>query len=121
MLTQEDPNFRIATPDAITPNAVSAPSLGAVPAMLPTRLLQYRNAKVAIHYNSQTGYSDSGTLSYMDAQWIELTKDNGERLLIPLYAIRLVKLLEPSKLEGDAAVLLRPAEAHIEPRQITRE
>jgi hypothetical protein len=80
-----------------------------------TRLRHYQNAKVTVHYSPQS-YTDTGIVTYMDATWIELTKDNGERLLIPIVAIRLIKLLDVTKREGDAAVLLRPASG--EPPQI---
>jgi len=41
---------------------------------------------------------------------VELTKDNGERLLVPICSIHIMKLLEAAKWEGDAAILLRPSE-----------
>jgi hypothetical protein len=74
-----------------------------------SRLRDYQSARVTIHYATQT-YNDTGTITYMDDNWIELTKDNGERLLVPVIAIRIIKLLEAPKLEGEAAILLRPAE-----------
>lgn len=77
---------------------------------LPPQLVQYVNARVTVHYNNAQGYSDTGRLTYIDAVWIELTKDNRERLLIPVDSIRLMKLLEPAQREGDAGILLRPAE-----------
>lgn len=74
-----------------------------------SRLRDYQSARVTIYYAIQT-YSDTGTITYMDGSWVELTKDNGERLLVPALAIRVIKLLEAPKREGDAAILLRPAE-----------
>lgn len=88
---------------------------------LPSPLAAYRSAKVTIHYNQQSGYSDTGTITYMDEHWVELTKDSGERLLLPVLAIRLIKLLEPVKQDSDANILLRPADSQRETRQITRE
>lgn len=72
-----------------------------------SRVAQYLNARVTIYYNNNSGVSDSGTLTYLDWVWVELTKDNKERLLIPHQAIRIIKLLEAGDAESDAAVLLR--------------
>jgi len=38
--------------------------------------------------------SDTGTMVQLDAGWLQLVKDNGEMLLIPSTAIRIVKLLD---------------------------
>lgn len=73
-----------------------------------SRLQHYLNARVMVYYNSQSSYTDSGRLTYMDPQWLELTKDNGERLLIPTAAVRILKLLEPIRQTDDAGTLLRP-------------
>ena len=73
-----------------------------------SRLQHYLNARVMVYYNSQSSYTDSGRLTYMDPQWLELTKDNGERLLIPTVAVRILKLLEPIRQTDDAGTLLRP-------------
>ena len=73
-----------------------------------SRLQQYLHARVMVYYNSQSSYTDSGRLTYMDPLWMELTKDNGERLLIPIAALRILKLLEPSRQTDDAGTLLRP-------------
>jgi hypothetical protein len=73
-------------------------------------LKQYLNARVTINYGgAATGYSDTGVLSYMDSSWVEVTKDKGDRLLVPIVAIRHIKLLESPRPVGDAAVLLRPS------------
>jgi hypothetical protein len=90
----------------------------------PSRLRQYQNAKVKIYYNSTTTWEDVGHVSYMDENWVEITKDNNERLLVPVMAIRLIKLLEPSVVETDSDILLRPSGSHLpdaEPRRLLRE
>lgn len=75
-----------------------------------TRLQQYLNARVMVYYNSQSSYTDSGRVTYLDAHWLELTKDNGERLLMPTLAVRIVKMLEPPRTQDDSGMLLRPHE-----------
>ena len=79
---------------------------------------QYENANVTIYYNSTTSYSDTGKIGYMDATWIELIKGN-DRFLIPIVAIRLIKLLEapPGQRGGD--ILLRPAQS--QPKSIPQK
>ncbi len=74
-------------------------------------LRKYQDARVTIHYNSGQGYRDTGTVTYIDGQWIELMKDNSELILIPVLAIRLVVLLEAGKTGGDGDILLRPADS----------
>jgi len=86
----------------------------------PLRLRQYHGARVTIHYNNQSGYTDNGRLTFMDASFVEVTKDNGERLLIPLYSIRIIKLIEAAKVLDDANILLRPAENQPEQKVISR-
>ncbi|HZT42163.1 MAG TPA: hypothetical protein VFA07_08230 [Chthonomonadaceae bacterium] len=76
-------------------------------------LRRYRSIRVAIYYLIQSNISDTGTITYMDDQWVELTKNNNERLLIPINAIRLIKALEPLGSEGDRNILLRPVEEQI--------
>lgn len=74
----------------------------------PPRLEQYVNARITVHYGGQAvGFSDTGILSYMDSVWIEVTKDKGERLLIPVTSIRNIRLLDSPKTSGDSATLLR--------------
>jgi hypothetical protein len=75
---------------------------------IPTRLRHYLGARVTVYYENT--YTDQGNVAYLDDHWLELTKDNGERLLIPTSAVRLIKLLEASKQHGDADILLRPVE-----------
>ncbi len=74
----------------------------------PSRLEQYLNARVMVYYNSQSSYTDSGRVTYLDPSWLELTKENGERLLIPTAAVRIVKMLDPIRQKDDAGTLLRP-------------
>lgn len=38
--------------------------------------------------------TDTGTLVDMDGNWIQLAKDNGEMLLFPFTAVRVIKLLD---------------------------
>lgn len=68
-------------------------------------LAHYVGSMVTIHY--LTTYSDTGTLSYLDSYWVELIKANGERLLIPTNAIRVIKLQEAVNKEQNT--LLRPS------------
>ena len=68
----------------------------------------YFRAQVTV-YTGEAGYNDTGRLTYMDSTWVELTKRNGERILISVASIRIIKLIEPAKIEGDAGTLLRPA------------
>lgn len=74
-------------------------------------LRSYYNAKVHIYYR-EAQYSDQGRITYMDGDWTELKKANGERLLIPNSSIRIIKLLEPSPQEAEANFLLRPVEGN---------
>ena len=74
----------------------------------PSRLQQYLNARVMVYYNSQSSYTDSGRVTYLDPHWLELTKENGERLLMPTTAVRILKLLEPIRQSDEAGTLLRP-------------
>lgn len=77
----------------------------------------YYHAKVTIYYR-EAGYNDTGKITYLDGSWVELTKPTGERFLIPHSGIRIIKLLELAKPEGDAAILLRPVEGKTEIPQI---
>ena len=75
---------------------------------LAARPAQYLNARVTVNYGGQAvGYSDTGILTHLDGVWVEVTKDKGERLLIPVASIRHIKLLDPPKAAGDAGTLLR--------------
>lgn len=70
---------------------------------------QYVNARVQIHYGGYAvAYRDTGIVTFMDNNWIELTKDRGERLLVPLCSVRIIQLLKSEK-QSDATTLLRPA------------
>jgi len=42
--------------------------------------------------------NDTGTLLRIGAGWLQLVKDNGEMILIPSTAIRIVKLLDMTQL-----------------------
>ena len=86
---------------------------------LPPALAHYRKARVAIHYS--TGVSDTGMLTYLDRSWAELLKDNGERLLIPLASIRILKLMKAAETSGDANMLLRASEPHPAPDITTKQ
>ena len=67
----------------------------------------YFGAKVSVYYGPQSGLTDNGTVVFISNHWIELSKDKGERLLIPLAGVRLVKLLEPNPNHKEATTLLR--------------
>jgi hypothetical protein len=59
---------------------------------------QFKGQHVAVlttSYNEER--SDAGTLVNMGDGWLQLVKDNGEMILIPSTAIRIVKLLEMTK------------------------
>ncbi|HLJ54989.1 MAG TPA: hypothetical protein VKT77_08100, partial [Chthonomonadaceae bacterium] len=68
----------------------------------------YVNARVTVQYGGgAVGMSDTGTLTYLDGVWAELTKDKGERLLIPIGSIRHIKLLDQGRSGDDSGSLLR--------------
>lgn len=83
-----------------------------------SRLADYYAAMVTVYYTAS--YSDNGRLTYLDSSWIELTKDSGERLLIPIAAVRIVKLMEPPKRNPDAEILLRAVDVKPEVQPETR-
>ena len=85
----------------------------------PARLAHYQNARINIHYTDNQ-HTDVGRLLYFDQTWIELLKDNGEHLLIPVMAIRIIKLLQPAQAGADAKMLLRAADS-VPQKQITGE
>ena len=85
----------------------------------PPRLTHYQDARVNIHYTDNQ-HTDVGRLLYYDHTWIELLKDNGEHLLIPIMAIRIIKLLQPAQPSADANMLLRAADSGPQ-KQITGE
>lgn len=73
-------------------------------------LNDYLNARVTINYGgAAVGLSESGTLTKFSAEWIEITKEKGERFLIPISMVRNIKMVEPARLRGDSGNLLRPA------------
>ena len=77
----------------------------------PTRIGQYMNARVTVSYGGQAvGFSDTGSLTYMDDVWVEVTKEKGERLLIPIVSIRHIKLIDPPSLAGESGSLLRASD-----------
>lgn len=80
---------------------------------LSEHLWRYQSIRVSVYYLNQSNISDTGTITYMDDLWVELTKNNKERLLIPINAIRLIKALEELCSEGDEKILLRPVEEQI--------
>ncbi|HLH80396.1 MAG TPA: hypothetical protein VKV29_08955 [Chthonomonas sp.] len=65
-------------------------------------LQRHLNSVVTIYYH--TNYSDSGTLTYLDAHWVELVKTNGEHLLVPTTGIRLIKLQTVAETEANTLV-----------------
>jgi len=75
---------------------------------------EYLHARVTVQYGGQAlGFSETGILNYMDSVWVEILKDKGERLLIPIAAIRHIKLLDPPKLTGESGTLLRASAKEI--------
>lgn len=68
------------------------------------------HAAVAVHYGGASNtFSDTGLITYLDRDWLELTKDNGDVLLVPVTAIRIVKVLQfPS---NEERTLLRSPDA----------
>jgi hypothetical protein len=75
-------------------------------------LEKYRGFEVEILYLVQSGaYKDRGVLSDFGDNWIELQKGGvfGELFLIPINAIRLMKVVTPAS-ESPSSVLLRPAQ-----------
>jgi hypothetical protein len=76
----------------------------------------YLNALVVVYYAYGT-YTDTGRISFMSGEWIELTKENRERLLIPLQAIRIIKLVSAGNITRDAETLLRATDGP-EPKEL---
>jgi hypothetical protein len=76
-------------------------------------LERYRHAQVEVLYRngSSPGYTDRGSLADASATWIELVKESkgrSETFLIPIAAIRILKVIGPP--DSPAVTLLRPAE-----------
>jgi len=87
-------------------------------------LPRFLSAQVTIYYHpAGGGLTDTGRVTYIDDSWLELTKENKDILLIPVTAIRLVKVLDSARLHGESAVLLRAVEAPPDERrkQLGRE
>ena len=53
-----------------------------------------RHVTVLSSAGVSTEHADTGTLVAMSETWIQLAKDNGEMLLFPCSAIRVVKILD---------------------------
>ena len=53
-----------------------------------------RHVTVISSVGSATERTDTGTMVGMSESWVQLAKDNGEMLLFPTTAIRVVKLLD---------------------------
>jgi hypothetical protein len=83
------------------------------------RLQSYLNARVSVYY--ENSYTDTGAITYIDNAWVELWKDNGEVLLIPTSAIRIIKILERARQNADAEILLRPYENAPQPENANLE
>ena len=83
------------------------------------RIRQYMNARVTVSYGGQAvGFTDTGSLTYMDDVWVEITKEKGERLLVPIVSIRHIKLIDPPSLAGESGSLLRASDKD---RSISKE
>ena len=73
-----------------------------------TYVQRYLNSRVTVYYNpGGSSFQDTGRISYIDNSWVELVKDNGEILLAPVHSIRILKLVEKSRPNGEADQLLR--------------
>jgi hypothetical protein len=75
-------------------------------------LEKYREYEIEIQYLTDNAmYSDRGFLTDFSSQWVEITKNRSKRnqeiLVVPVYAIRIIKILSPP--ENQANHLLRPA------------
>ena len=53
-----------------------------------------RHVTVVSSLGSATERTDTGTLVGMTENWVQLAKDNGEMLLFPHTAVRVIKLLD---------------------------
>lgn len=75
-------------------------------------LARYRDCEVDIHYLTKDMFSDRGVLTDSGERWLQLTKNpggrNAETLLVPVSAVRIVKIIARADAEQD--VLLRPAD-----------
>ncbi|HXG24864.1 MAG TPA: hypothetical protein VNJ09_09940 [Chthonomonadales bacterium] len=84
-------------------------------------LEKYRNCEVEIHYVTDNAmFTDKGRLTDFGDNWLELVKNAGKRgaetLLIPITAIRIVKIMDAP--ERDDIRLLRPSYAPEQVQQV---
>ena len=94
------------------------PALSLETPLSSTLAQRYLNARVTVYYHN--GVNDTGWVSYIETHWVELTKDNHERLLIPMSAMRLMKLLEAPPRNADAETLLRASAPRPDAAQIEK-
>lgn len=59
--------------------------------------------------------SDTGTLIQIGDGWLQIAKDNGEMVLIPSSAIRVVKLLDMTRMAHTAGTDAAPLAPQIDP------
>lgn len=76
----------------------------------------FRRQRVTVMtFSGDEERSDTGTLLEMGDGWVQIEKTNGEMLLIPYTAIRIVKLLDMTQMapayEADAGV--RGIDTHV--------
>ena len=62
--------------------------------MAGTWLEEFKGQHVTIITGAPDERSDTGTLVRIGDGWLQMVKDNGEMILVPSTAIRLVKLLD---------------------------
>jgi hypothetical protein len=74
-----------------------------------TFALRFVHSRATIYYSNYSSYTDTGKIVYLDNNWLELLKDNGEQLVIPVAAVRIIKLLEATDKSYEATTLLRPS------------
>lgn len=79
---------------------------------------RYTNCEVEIFYLTDSGqYRDKGRITECDGAWIILQKPANELLLVPVSAVRIIKVLGPPK--EPESLLLRPVESQREERTIS--
>ncbi len=71
--------------------------------------LRFVHSRATIYYSNYSSYTDTGKITYLDNHWLELLKDNGEQLVIPVAAVRIIKLIEATDKSHEATTLLRPS------------
>ena len=86
-----------------------------------SRLIErYTTCEVEVLYLTDSGqYRDKGTLTEFDGEWLALEKPTNELFLVPVSAIRIVKVLGGKK--DPETVLLRPVDLDdvVEPGRLT--